>query len=78
MGQAAGSQQTAGNGSAGKAAFVKEGLLLGRGRAPKKRIAMREAAEAANDLSVPVGMRKPGLPEPGVQRDRQILVGCML
>src|SRR5712692_3203949 len=43
-------------GSAGKAAGVEEGLLLGPGGTAQHRVAVREAAEAADDVGMLLGI----------------------
>ena len=39
---------------------------------------MREAPESADDVPVSFGMVEPGLSEPGVELDREVLVALVL
>src|SRR3974390_2367146 len=62
--------------SPGKSAGVEEGLLLRRGGAAERRVAMREAAEPADDVGMQLGpfdrVRVAGR---AVERDAALLVG---
>src|SRR5579871_984087 len=65
--------------SSGKAAGVQEGLFLRRGDASEDMVAVREAAEPADDVGVLLGVAKVlGIVSVSEQLDAAELVGQML
>src|ERR1039458_6332790 len=65
--------------SAGEAAAVEEGLLLRRADPAEHRIAVREAAEAADDIGVPFRpFQAVGVIARAIERDRPFLISEFL
>src|SRR5450759_3486549 len=65
--------------SAGEVAAVEEGLLLRRADAAEHRIAVREAAEAADDIGVPFRpFQAVGVIARAIERDRPFLISELL
>ena len=65
--------------SAGKATAVEKGLLLRRGGAAEHGVAVRKAAEAADDVGVPLRPFQPvGVALRAVEGDGLFLVGQIL
>src|SRR5438445_4462323 len=62
--------------SAGEAAAIEERLFHARGRAAERRITVREAAEAADDVGVQLGpFQEIGIAQRADQRDGAFLIG---